>query len=195
MSSARAYVHGIIPDSVNRHPEDFYPTPRAGTLALLQVERFDGMIWEPACGAGDMSKVLEETGHHVVSTDLFDRGYGTPGIDFLSTSGWRTDHIVTNPPFKHAEAFARKALDCTTGKVALLCRLAWLEGLQRRQLFENTPLARVWVFSGRLQMSRGGDNQITKGGTIAKSGGMIAFAWFVWEHGYTGKPTLGWITP
>ena len=69
----------------------------------------------------------------------------------------------------------------------MLCRLGWLEGKKRRTMFESTPLARVWVFSGRLHMQRA--RQAEK----ADAGGMIAFAWFVWEHGYIGKPQLGWI--
>ena len=187
MSAAVAFVRGIIP-SEDRERDDFYPTPAEGTRALLAVEKFDGAIWEPACGEGDISRVLESAGYDVVSTDLIDRGYGEARRDFLME--WRplAPNIVTNPPFKHAEEFVRKALDLTTGKVAMLCRLAWLEGKQRRELFEGTPLARVWVFAGRLSMHRG------KLGETGQ-GGMLAFAWFVWEHGHQGPPSLGWVSP
>ena len=183
----RSYVRGIIPDSVNRERDDFYPTPPRVTLALLGVEAFTGPIWEPACGDGAISKVLEDIGHAVHSTDLIDRGYGIPHRDFLLDYETRADNIITNPPFKFAEEFARHALSRTTGKVALLCRLAWLEGKARRLMFEETPLAHVWVFSARVPMLRGGVD-FGKGG-----GGMIAFAWFVWDHAHQGKPTLGWI--
>lgn len=187
MSGAVAYVRGVIP-SEDREKDDFYPTPPEGTRALLAVEKFDGPIWEPACGRGDMSRVLEESGYEVTSTDLIDRGYGQSQRDFLME--WQTvaPNIVTNPPFKMAEEFARHALHLTTGKVAMLCRLAWLEGKGRRALFEETPLARVWVFAGRLSMQRG---ELGKTG----QGGMLAFAWFVWEHGHEGPPALGWISP
>jgi len=77
-----AYVRGIIPDKANRERDDFYPTPPAGTRALLEVESFTGPIWEPACGDGAISKVLESAGHQVISTDLIDRGYGTGGGRF-----------------------------------------------------------------------------------------------------------------
>ena len=80
----------------------------------------------------------------------------------------RGRNIITNPLFKHAEAFVTKALELAEdgGKVAILCRLAWLEGMGRKQrLFDVTPPARVWVFSRRLFMSRGG---------------LITFAWYVW---------------
>lgn len=189
MTGAQAYVRGIIPDSVNRERDDFYPTPPAGTLALLSVESFTGTIWEPACGDGAISKVLEAAGHSVISTDLIDRGYGTPNVDFLLDYQTTAENIITNPPFKHAEEFARHALSRATRKVAMLCRLGWLEGGKRQSLFTGTPLARVWVFSRRLAMLRGGAEW--EGG----GGGMIAFAWYVWEHGYFGPPTIGWINP
>ena len=154
-AAAKTYVHGIIPDAENREKDDFYPTPPEGTRALLSVERFDGAIWEPACGDGAISRVLIDAGHDVVSTDLIDRGYGDARTDFLMEWRPRAPNIITNPPFKHAEDFVRKALDLTTDKVAMLCRLAWLEGKERRAMFEATPLARVWVFAGRLSMMRG----------------------------------------
>ena len=182
-----AYVRGSIP-SPDRHPDDFYPTPPMGTRALLAVERFSGPIWEPACGEGDLSRELEAAGYEVISTDLIDRGYGEARRDFLMEWQAQAPNIITNPPFKLAEEFVRHALSLSTGKVAMLCRLAWLEGKQRRALFENTPLARVWVFAGRLGFDRG---KLAKEG----QGGMIAFAWFVWEHGHKGPPVLGWISP
>jgi hypothetical protein len=183
----RAYVRGCIPDPVNRQKDDFYPTPPIATRALLGVETFEGPIWECACGDGAISKILEAAGHTVISTDLVDRGYGTQRIDFLMEYRARAPNIVTNPPFKFAREFVDNALRLTTGKVAILARLAWLEGKSRRELFERSPLARVWVFSERVPIVRNGDEMMAGGG------GMIAFAWFVWEHGFAGKPTLGWI--
>lgn len=31
------------------------------------------------------------------------------------------------------------------------------------------------------------------GGVILKSSGTIAYAWYIWEHGYIGKPQIQWI--
>jgi hypothetical protein len=182
------FLNTIMDDPKNRHPEDFYPTPPAGTLALLGVEKFRGKIWEPACGDGRMSRVLEESGLSMMSSDLYDRGYGESGVDFLTTRR-KVANVITNPPFKLAQAFAEHALSLTSKKVALLCRLAWLEGRKRHVLFTTTPLARVWVFSARMAMLRNGDAMLAGGG------GMIAFAWYVWEHGHQGPPALGWIAP
>lgn len=76
---------------------DFYSTPSWGTRALLGRESFLGSISEPCCGSGEMSEVLKETGLPVRSSDLYDRGYGYPGIDFLDATS-KVDNIITNPP-------------------------------------------------------------------------------------------------
>lgn len=183
-------VAGVAVDAARRSPADFYPTPPEATKALLRVEHFHGPIWEPACGDGAISKVLEAAGHRVFSSDLFDRGYGRAGMDFLKeqVTGW--SNIVTNPPYRLVLPFARHAVAITrqhnTSKVALLLRLACLEGQARRAFFESSPLARVWVFSKRVQFKRPGWEDTGKGG-------MVAYAWYVWEHGHKGPPQLGWL--
>ncbi|WP_414902477.1 NAD(P)-dependent oxidoreductase [Sphingomonas flavalba] len=182
-----AYAAAQTDDPVARHPDDFYPTHPGATQALLRVETFDGAIWEPACGTGDMSKVLEASGYQVVSTDLIDRGYGEGGRDFLMEWNPIAPNICTNPPFRWAVEFADRALQLTTGKVALFLRLAFLEGVDRGRWFPNTPLARVWVMSRRVPMQRGRLQEEGDGH------GVIAFAWFVWEHGHSGAPTLGFL--
>src|SRR5438874_9423105 len=101
MSNAVAYARGVIP-SADREKDDFYPTPAPATVALLAKEQFGPSIWEPACGDGAISKVLEANGHNVVSTDLFNRGYGEARIDFLMEQQLLAPQIVTNPPFKMA---------------------------------------------------------------------------------------------
>lgn len=78
---------------------EFYPTPPEATRALLSVESFEGSIWEPACGDGAISKVLEAAGYQVVSTDLIDRGYGAGGQDFLKSTEPLGRNIITNPPY------------------------------------------------------------------------------------------------
>jgi hypothetical protein len=87
---------------------DFFPTAWA-TYALIDNEEFNGEIWESACGNGAMSVVLETTGQRVISSDLYDRGYGDAGIDFL-TQKRRTPNIITNPPYNAAEGFVRSGL-------------------------------------------------------------------------------------
>jgi len=186
------YLNTIKDDPVNRHPQDFYPTPRRATEALINAEKFKGKIWEPACGDGAISTVLEQYKFKVVSSELYDRGYGETGVDFLKQTKPRAPNIITNPPFKLAEEFVWHALSLTTSKVAMLCRVAWLEGQKRRHMFLGTPLARVHVFSSRLGMARNGDPRYAE---AAAKGGMVAFAWYVWDHDYSvgNSPTLHWL--
>lgn len=167
--------------------DDFHETPRVAVEALLNVEQFDGPVWEPACGHGAISRVLEERGIPTINTDLVERGYGEGRIDFLMEMDPRAPNIITNPPFKLAAAFADKASLLAARKVAFLCRLGWLEGKARRQLFQRTSLARVWVFSGRLPMMH------RVGWEGEKSTSAIAFAWFVWDRAHSGPPQLGWL--
>src|SRR5579883_3366705 len=121
---------------------DFFPTPAWATFALIDNEKFDRDIWECACGDGAMSRVLEKTGLPVRSTDLYDRGYGEAGHDFLQPRFTATN-IVTNPPYNCAEAFVATGLSHSRKKFALLLRLAFLEGANRANtIFSRTPPAR-----------------------------------------------------
>lgn len=83
-----------------RVPHDFYPTPPEGTRALLAAERFRGSIWKPACADGAVSKVLAAHGYQVVSTDLIDRGFGTPGINFLAETRARAVKYRDQPALR-----------------------------------------------------------------------------------------------
>ena len=188
--SVVAHGKGHTRKNGGREKDDFYPTPSCSTEALLAVEPFPASVWEPACGDGAISRVFESAGHRVISTDLVDRGYGDSRRDFLMELELAAPAVVTNPPFKLADEFVLHALHLGAEKVAILARLAWLEGERRRlSLWSKTPIARVWVFSKRQTLWRG-DDADARG-----TGGAIAFAWFVWERDYLGPPTFGWLPP
>lgn len=188
MSVGVAYARSVIP-SEDREKDDFYPTPVPATLALLRGETFGPRIWEPACGDGAISSVLQAAGHDVCSTDLIERGYGTSGVDFLATTALLAPAIVTNPPYKLAEAFVHHALDMRAEKVAMLLRLAWLEGEGRRKrVFDVRPPVRVWVLSARPTLWHGTDPN------ARDTGGATSYAWFVWEHGPVSPTTVGWLS-
>jgi hypothetical protein len=165
---------------------DFYPTPEWATYALIENEHFEGRIWEPACGDGTMVRVLRNSGRPVEGSDLYDRGYGETGVDFLKSS--RTvENIVTNPPYNSAEGFVESGRRQATHKVCLLLRLAFLEGANRqRTIFAKTPPARVWVFSERITFY--------PAGAVVKGSGTTAYAWFVWDNQSGSQSTaLKWL--
>jgi len=172
--------------------DDFYPTDPTATIALCEREELPGIVGECACGDGRMSRVIEQRGvgtTKVVSGDLYDRGYGEVGVDFLASAALYAgcNHIVTNPPYNEAEAFIWRALEIVDGKVCMLLRTNFLESAGRHRLFTTTPIARIYQFSRRIQMFRNG---MDTGGS-----GMIAFAWFVWDKSRPAnvEPVMRWI--
>lgn len=167
---------------------DFYPTPVEAIQALIDTQYIPYQpIWEPACGNGVISEVLISNGwDDVFSTDLYDRGYGEPNVDFLRTTYLRPGStIITNPPFSLASEFLVHAKKLGASHIFLLAKLAFLEGVDRSKLLEETKLSRVLVFRRRLTMTRNGEKM--------KNGGMIAFAWFCWLPDHPILPTIQWI--
>ena len=170
----------------DREKNDYYPTPEYVTEALLSREIFIGTIWQPACGEGHISKVLEENGFYVISSDLIDRGYGKVQDFFKPTSNSVTN-IITNPPYKLAKKFVEHSKTKATCKIAMFLKLNFLESISRYEMFQDTefPLARVYVFSKRVTLS--------KDGTGPSKGGTVAYAWYVWDRQHIGPPEIHWI--
>lgn len=167
---------------------DFFPTPKWATHALIENEDFKGDIWECACGDGAMADVLAETGRRVISSDLYDRGYGEGGIDFLNGHKRKAANIITNPPYNAAEGFVKAGIRHSEQKFALLLRLAFLEGANRqRTIFTDAPPSRVWVFSERITFY--------PAGAVQKGTGTTAYAWFVWDKDAPSGTELRWLKP
>ena len=172
----------------DREANDFYATEPLAMELLLDKETFAPRIWEPSCGQGHLSKVLTARGYQVKSTDLIDRGYGTGGVDFLTqTEQWDGD-IITNPPYRYATEFVLHALDLipTGHKVAMFCKITFLEGAKRwQQIYTTKQLKVVYVATKRLECAING--------RFNPSNRLMTYAWFVWQKGYTGQPVIDWI--
>lgn len=171
---------------------EFYPTPPEATRALLSVEQFDGPIWEPACGRGAISMVLEAAGHQVVSTDLIQRDYGTGEIDFLRETEPRAKHIVTNPPYGRGlgDAFAKHALDLTRetgGTVAMLLNLASLCHPKRHELWVNNPPSAIYALDELVCWPEGDPAYATRFTNQHR------YCWAVWKPGHVGQPEFWWL--
>ena len=69
----------------------------------------------------------------------------------------------------------------------LLLKLTFLEGVQRKiNIYHNLPPVKIFVFSKRLTM--------TKAGEPSRNGGMIAYAWYLWDFTKKDyKPYIDWI--
>jgi hypothetical protein len=188
---ATYHINGSFKPATKRFADidgpDFFPTPAWATHALIDNERFKGPIWECACGDGAMARVLEKMPNRVEASDLYDRGYGEAGKDFLKTRR-KIANIVTNPPYNSAEGFVRVGIQTATQKFALLLRLAFLEGRNRCEtIFSVHPPSRVWVFSERISFY--------PTGAIRKGTGTTAYAWFVWDKDAPPSTELRWLKP
>jgi hypothetical protein len=158
-----------------RRPHDFYPTPPHATQALLDRERFTGLILEPACGDGAVVRVLRRHGYDVEAADLLD------GQDFLTRTE-AVSNVITNPPYRHSLDFILHAKKVATRKIAMLLPVEFLHGGTRYDLFQDRrfPLKFVYVFASRLRF--GSETHAT-----------VGHAWYVWDRRHKGEPVIRWV--
>ena len=163
--------------------DDLYETPIQATRALIRTGELPNVIWEPAAGRGAMVGPLREAGYKVAASDI--RDYGVEGarvLDFMSfTQPSPFEAIVTNPPYRFANEFARKGLELAP-KVILLLRWAYAEGARRSDLIDG-HLTRVYLGKERLPMMHRDGWQGPK-----IKGGAMPFAWFVFERDKARSP-------
>ncbi len=182
----------------DRRENDFYPTPDWVTDAFLNSVTLRGPVWEPCCGDGAMARVVQEHGHEVVASDLMDRGFGQPGVDFFASQafpgGCRS--MVTNPPYGDGGGsakgvhvpgallhFVRHAIRLTEqadGQLALLVRFQWLAGRRAATLISSGPLSKIIVLRRRIRWFDRGP---------LTNHGQHHHAWIFWDtHHERGQP-------
>ena len=165
-------------------PFEFYSTHKNSVRTFLTEFLIDHQIkyaWEPACGLGNISKVLEEFGIKHISSDIVDR---TPqlnnfigGLDFLEQKDLIDgfDTIITNPPFKYAEEFVKKAAELNPEKyIIMYLKLTFLEGKKRYKLFQDFKPSKIYIHPSRQGCSPEGKEEFNNGGAVC-------YAWYVWE--------------
>ncbi len=145
-----------------RRGDDYYPTPPEATAALARAEgvRLAGArIWEFACGDGVMASTLTRCGLNVArASDLVDRGFGEPRVDFLATtSRGDCDAGITNPPFNLAPKFIRHALlELRLPYLALLLKSQFWHAARRSSLFEACPPSVLYPMTWRVDFLQQG---------------------------------------
>ena len=176
-----------------REKNDYYATDPIAIDLLWQVEPHlfeEANIWEPACGEGHMAKRIElygcTHGSTVYSSDIVYRNFGEK-LDFLKPD-WLEypGNIITNPPYKNAQEFIEKSLDIISEGfyVAMFLKLLFLEGKKRKQLFKKYPPKIIYISSSRIECGKSG---------VFKGSSAVAYAWYVWQKGYTGETIIKWI--
>lgn len=174
--------------------EKYIDDPEIGRITLGCYPN----IWECAVGSGNLAKVLEERGFWVTCSDLKNRGYGRIGMlnrDFLKTTDDFTHRytvgiILTNPPFSLANEFIIHALKILpdNGLYIALMNITYLAGQKRyEKIYRYGSLREVYVFSKRIECWK---NNIRP---EDKCGSMRNYAWYVFQKGYAGQPTLYWL--
>lgn len=158
-----------------RRADDFYPTPREATVALLPlIAHWPKTVWEPACGDGAMARVLEAAGFDVFASDLVDRGFGTPGIDFVRpcqppVPPRNRSTIITNPPFKLAAQFVLKADALCATQLAMLLKANFWNAAGRLHVWDAWPPYAVHPLTWRLDFTGAGSPHTD-------------CAWFLWDR-------------
>jgi hypothetical protein len=180
------------------HPQDArgldaYFTPVEAVLSLLNIEpSIPKRVLEPAAGDGAIVRPLRAAEFDLVAQDI--RDYGLPGctiVDYLRTltPPGTVDAVVTNPPFRRAEEFAREAIT-EVPYTALLLRTDFLESTFRLSFFRRSPPTRMRISSRRLPMMRRHDWD----GPKAPSN--TCYAWFIWDRRCMPLPPggcwMGW---
>lgn len=170
----------------NRKPNDFYNTPQSLTEHLLRVEKFNKKctICEPATGNNAITDVLRRNWNPdlVTSYDL--------ETDFFKDNN-DYDYIITNPPFSKSTDFILHAKKRVRKKFCLLLPLNYLHGKQRyEKIFTDKKygLSKVHIFTRSLLLN---DDPIRPDGKA--KGGMLVFAWYVFENNYDEEPKISWI--
>ena len=174
-------------DESKRQPRDYYATSPEATILLLKAEKFNHKVLEPCCGDGYISKVLEKKGYEVISTDLYDYGYGRSGVDFLDESNPIINElagevdIVTNVPYTDAIPMLMRALDICKYKVAMLFPITYIPK------FYFCKPTKLYIFPRRITVAKNGDFQKYERGSMSEYG------WFVWYKGYTDDTVIKYL--
>lgn len=175
-------------DSLEREPDDFYPTPPEPTRAFLHAEidrLLDfGTIWEPAAGDGAMVREMESVGLTVRASDLIDRGCGADIRSFYDFPVAPARAILTNPPFAECgwgngkARWLKHALDVLDVEyMALLLNWTFPGAGGLAPFWSQHPPARVYLMRWKIDFTGQGAPPMLNG-------------WFVWDRHASGETVL-----
>ena len=166
---------------------DKYYTPSWVTDSLLSVERFDGGIWDPAAGDGQIGLAAKAAGLKAHGSDISpDAPFITP-CDFLQIQvGGEWANIVTNPPYgagsRLAVKFIEHALKLTRpqgGKVAMLLKVGFDSAPGRVRLFRDHPaFAAEYRVTKRISWANLPPKYDARGNLV---GPTEHHSWMVWD--------------
>jgi len=143
-----------------------FQTPAWAIQPLLPFIKKEWLIWECACGKGNIVNAFKEHKYNIIGSDLLN------DKDFLSNSLYtylpeKYDCIITNPPYSIKQKFLERAYELKK-PFAFLLPLTTFETQKRQKLFKEYGLE-VIFFDKRINFE-------TPSGT--GSGAWFATAWF-----------------
>lgn len=173
------------PEQALHRALNYFPTPlwgtRAGAEILKDIDPLAREIREPACGEGHMAEALKEYFPIVHASDIHAHGYGNVQDFLLGEDMPECDWVVSNPPFEHAAEFIVRGLRIARRGVAMLLRIAFLEGAERYPILYlgANPLTLVAPFIERLPMVLGTYDP--------DASSAVCMAWFFFQKGMGGN--------
>jgi hypothetical protein len=195
-SNLKDIYSGVNKNDPNRNANDLYRTPPIATHLLCKYSNPPKNIVEPCAGYGNIASELIRNGHQVACYDLNEYPQTlvpvTTGINALDLSkvlGY--DGMITNPPYKNdfPRLLAEKSI-AEYDYTAMLLRLTFLEGVKRRTLFEQHRPSQIIVFSDRIRFDSDKLEPVEKNEQI---GGMICYAWFIWDRKIDYATEMKWV--
>ena len=160
-----------------RADSDFYSTDPLAIQLLHDYDLLDDSnYWECACGNGNLSKKLIELGYNVPkNTDLYDRGYGEPNVNFLFENEVFDGNILTNPPFNLLTEFILKGLELAENKLYIFGRIQTIESVSRwEKIFKNNKPLWICPFVKRIGCYPNDDRSYKNRA--------VCYAWFIWDN-------------
>lgn len=178
-----------------RIPNDNYNTIDGRPLVSVMKSGFvrsKGIIHEPGCGTGCLSRPLQmDYGRDVYSSDIQHYGYNRQQevVDYLTMTEAPAGATITlgNPPFDKniVDKFIEHAINLmkpVRGQVVMLLRKEWDSAKKRVKLLKEHP-----AFAGKVELTyRPYWFEPGPGSSSPRHN----YTWFIWDWEWPGEPVV-----
>lgn len=164
-----------------------YYTPDEAVRSLTRHFHFNGNLFEPCVGSG---QIIKNISGDWITADLMQSKDFSPnyvGFDASIEDNWKglnIDYTITNPPFSKAPAILKNALKYSNRGVAFLVRLTFLEPCNNRvDIFKDNPPSKI-IFLNRTKFKE-------ENGKVGSD--LCSHCWIIWDDTQVDEP-LVWET-
>lgn len=149
---------------LKKNSSDNLQTPPIALKPLLPFIKKDWVIWEPACGKGNLVNELKRKGYKTIGTDILK------GQDFFKINPEKWDCLITNPPYSIKDEWIERCFYFDK-PFALLLPITALETGRRQKQWEKG--LQLMLFNKRINFELEKKNK--------KSNCWFATAWFTYK--------------